>query len=69
MPFAGYKDFDACVRAQVAKGKSEEDAKKICAEKNNPNRQQYHQFSQAEFFVLFSTSACLIFAGPKVWKL
>ncbi len=29
-PFAGYKDFDACVKDQLSKGKSEESAKKIC---------------------------------------
>jgi len=30
MPFAGFKNFEACVRKQKRKGKSEESAKKIC---------------------------------------
>src|SRR6185312_4835690 len=30
MPIGPYKDFQACVSAQVNKGKSEESAKKIC---------------------------------------
>lgn len=30
MPFAGYQNFDECVKDQVDKGKSEESAKKIC---------------------------------------
>ena len=30
MPFAGFKDFAACVAAQKKKGKSDESAKKIC---------------------------------------
>ena len=30
MPFAGFKDFNACVSAQKADGKSEESARKIC---------------------------------------
>jgi len=30
MPFAGYKDFDACVADQQSKGYSEEQARKIC---------------------------------------
>lgn len=32
MPFAGFKDFGACIRAQIAKGKSKESASKICGE-------------------------------------
>ena len=30
MPFAGYKDFSACVTAQKKKCKSDESARKIC---------------------------------------
>lgn len=30
MPFAGYKNFAACVAAQKKKGKSDKSAKKIC---------------------------------------
>jgi len=30
MPFAGYQDFDACVLAQTADGKSDESARRIC---------------------------------------
>jgi hypothetical protein len=30
LPFAGYKDFKACRKAQIAKGKSPEAASKIC---------------------------------------
>jgi hypothetical protein len=30
MPFAGFKNFAACVAAQKKKGKSDESAKKIC---------------------------------------
>jgi hypothetical protein len=30
MPFAGFKNFDACVKEQIKKGKSLNSAKKIC---------------------------------------
>lgn len=30
MPIGQYKNFDACYKAQIAKGKSAESAKKIC---------------------------------------
>ena len=30
MPFAGYKNFQACITAQKKKGKSDESARKIC---------------------------------------
>ncbi|HUS95765.1 MAG TPA: hypothetical protein VMX97_03385, partial [Hyphomicrobiaceae bacterium] len=30
MPFAGYKNFDACLLEQVKKGHDQESARKIC---------------------------------------
>jgi hypothetical protein len=30
VPFAGFKDFDSCVRAQMAKGKNRSSALSIC---------------------------------------
>ncbi len=40
MPFAGYKNFAACLAAQKKKGKSDESAKKICGYLKNKTEGQ-----------------------------
>jgi len=54
MPFAGYKNFDVCVAAQIKKGKSEKSARKICGylqkkAEGNMSEQEYTQAIASEW--------------------